>query len=69
MKLEKTHRECLLGMLEKQQEELDVLFSIELKINEAERQDWQDWQDINKFLLVKSIELIKESIKENEIDF
>ena len=66
MELNKVHRQCLLEQLNKQERELENLQSISSKIDDADR---QDWNDIKKFLIIKNIELIKESIENNEIDY
>ena len=66
MELNKAHRQCLLEQLNKQERELENLNSILSRIDDV---DSQDWNDIKIFLIIKNIELIKESIENNEIDY
>jgi len=66
MTLEPQHREALITELNKAKEEYILGKDINQK-NTTE--DYQKWSDIKLFLLLKRIELIEESLINNEIDF
>lgn len=66
MTLEKQHREALITELNKAREE----YISGKDINQSNTtDDFQKWSDIKLFLLLKRIELIEESLTNNEIDF
>ena len=66
MTLEPQHREALITELNKAKEEFNLAYQIDFK-NTTE--GYEKWSDIKKFLLSKRIELIEESLINNEIDF
>jgi len=66
MILEPQHREALITELNKAKEE--YILGKDLNMLNA-TEDFRKWSDIKLFLLLKRIELIEESLINNEIDF
>jgi len=66
MTLEPQHREALITELNKAKEE--YILGKDLNMLNA-TEDFRKWSDIKLFLLRKRIELIEESLINNEIDF
>jgi len=66
MTLEPQHREALITELNKAKEE--YILGKDLNMLNA-TEDFRKWSDIKLFLLLKRIELIEESLINNEIDF
>jgi len=66
MTLEPQHREALITELNKAKEE--YILGKDLNMLNA-TEDFRKWSDIKLFLLLKKIELIEESLINNEIDF
>jgi len=66
MTLEPQHREALITELNKSKEE--YILGKDLNMLNA-TEDFRKWSDIKLFLLLKRIELIEESLINNEIDF
>jgi hypothetical protein len=69
MELNKQHREALLNTLEKTKDSLNSRKSF-LKLNtENKLNPLVEWDEIDIFLLQKQIELIEQSLINNEIDY
>ena len=66
MTLEPQHREALITELNKAKEE--YILGKDLNMLNA-TEDFRKWSDIKLFLLLKRIEVIEESLINNEIDF
>jgi len=66
MTLEPQHREALITELNKAKEE--YILGKDLNMLNA-TEDFRKWSDVKLFLLLKRIELIEESLINNEIDF
>lgn len=66
MELNKSHRECLLRELSKAKEDLEIR---NLCLKNRKDNFLKDWYEINIFLAKKRIELIEQSLIDNEIDF
>ena len=69
MKLHKTHREALISKLKELNEELDIQKRTLESFVAKKDEDMAKFTEIGIFLIEKQIELIEQSLIDNEIDF